>query len=126
MERSPSVAGIAKVLLDALEVPGLVSVVSGCWIAVPVRNVQIQIVHRRRNPDGSYSHSLEIRHLLLNAGQVPAPIQPPIGLGGIKQSGALRRGVVACIGVVETGGHNLLGDMFLTILSFRQLRRSTY
>src|SRR6266851_3182549 len=68
VERSPSVAGVAKAFLDSLEVPGLVAMIRGRRIAVPVWNVQIQIVDWRRNPDGSYSHSLEIRHLLLNAG----------------------------------------------------------
>src|SRR5437588_3444397 len=83
---SKGVVDIAKVFFNALEIPCCVAVVGGGRMARAIGNVEIQIVHRRRDPDGSSAQSFDVRHFLLNPGQIATPIKSPVSLGRIKKT----------------------------------------
>src|ERR1041385_6557963 len=77
----PRITRVAEMFLDAFEVARLVTVIRSGWIAAAVGNVCVEIIDRRRDPNGGHAETGEIRHLLLNAGQVAAPIKTPVGFG---------------------------------------------
>ncbi len=116
VERRPGVAAVAEVLLDALEVAGGVAVVRRGRIAVAVRHIQVHVVERRRDPDGGDAHPLEVRHLLLDAGQVPSPVELPVRVRAVEEAGALGGVVVARVAVEEAVGDDLVDDLLLEIL----------
>src|SRR5207248_5521068 len=97
-------------LFNALEIPCRIAVVGGGGIALGVRNVEIQIVHRRRDPDGGSAQPFDVRHFLLNSCKITTPIKSPVGLGRIEKTRALWRIVVAGIAIKEAIGDDLVDD----------------
>ena len=59
IECGPIVGGVTEMFLDTHEISCAVPVVGGGGVAVAVRDVQIEIIHRRRNPDGGDSQALK-------------------------------------------------------------------
>ena len=77
----PRITRVAKVFLDAFEVARLVTVIRSGRIAATVGNVCVEIIDGGRDPDGGHAETGEIRHLLLNTGEIAAPVSTPVGFG---------------------------------------------
>src|ERR1051325_4582913 len=115
VEVGPGVAAVAEVFLDAFEIAALVTVIRRGRIAAAIRNVRVEIVDRGRDPNRGDAHARQVRHLLLNALQVAAPIKTPVVFGGVVQTGALRWVVVSAVAVKETIGNYLIDHFALEI-----------
>src|SRR5205807_3564199 len=113
---SKAVVGGPKVFFNSFEVAGRVAVIGGGGLTLAVWNIEVEIIHRGRDPDGGSAQPLDIRHFLLDARQITAPVKPPVGLGRIEKAGALRRIVVAGISIKEAVCNYLVDDLFLEVL----------
>src|SRR5215510_905182 len=91
---SPGITRVTEVFFDTFEVACLVTVIRSGGITVAVGNVCIEIIDRRRYPDCSHTQTCEVRHFLLNTGQISTPVKTPVSFGRVVEPGALRRIVV--------------------------------
>src|ERR1700761_2505176 len=103
-------------LFDPHKVASPVPVIADLWTACGAVCVSVDIIHGRRYPDCRDAHPFQIRHLLLNSGEISSPIGVPVGVSGIIQAGTLRRVVVRGVAIHKTVGHDLVDDLFLKIL----------
>src|ERR1035438_3171187 len=106
-------------LLYPHEITRIVSVIRRRYRRAAV-HILVFVIHRRRNPDRRHAHALDIRHLLLDPGEIAAPVGQPVRLRGIEQPPALRWIVVRRIAVEEPVGHDLVDDLLLEILCVSQ------
>src|SRR5205807_7945968 len=70
---SKAVVGGPKVFFNSFEVAGRVAVIGGGGLTLAVWNIEVEIIHRGRDPDGGGAQPLDIRHFLLDARQITAP-----------------------------------------------------
>src|ERR1043165_9787713 len=90
VEVGPGITRVAEVFFDAFELAWLVAVIRRCRIATAVGNICVEIIDRRRDPDCGHAEAGEIRHLLYNSREIPAPVKAPVCFGRIVKPGALR------------------------------------
>src|SRR5437868_6080627 len=74
----PGVARVTEVFFYPFEVATLITMIRRRRIATAVGNINVQIIDWRRNPNGSNAHARQVGHLLLNALQIAAPVEPPV------------------------------------------------
>src|SRR5207237_5730959 len=84
-------------------------------VVVAVWNVGVEVVDGRRNPDGRDAEAGEVGHLLLDAGEVAAPVETPVGLRRVVEAGGLRGVVVGRRAVEEAVGDDLVDDLALEV-----------